>query len=109
MSHPPFTAADFAKWNSTTSCFRIPKRLVSKETVKQVRVALIQAFGASKVSAIQALPNCQYRVEFTSPSYKVAYDINGLNFRGVHINPTPAYERVRRVFVDRAPLQMPDN
>ena len=109
MSHPPFTAADFAKWNSTTSCFRIPKHLVSKETVKQVRVALIQAFGALKVSAIQALPNCQYRVEFSTPSYKVAYDINGLNFRGVHINPTPAYERVTRVFVDRAPLQMPDN
>ena len=31
-----------------------------------------------------------------------------LTSRGVHINSTPAYERVTRVFVDRAPLQMPD-
>ena len=108
MSNPPFTAADFAKWNSTTSCFRIPKHLVSKESVKQVRVVLIQAFGASKVSAIQPLQNCQYRVEFSSPSYKIAYNINGLNFRGVYINPTPAYELVTRVFVDRAQLRMPD-
>jgi hypothetical protein len=38
----------------------------------------------------------------------MGYDINGLNFRGVNITPTPAYEQLTNVFVDRAPLHMPN-
>ncbi len=45
---------------------------------------------------------------FSSPSVRCAYDINGLNFRGLTITPFPAYEEVKAVFVDRSPLQMPD-
>ncbi|CAB4027224.1 Hypothetical predicted protein, partial [Paramuricea clavata] len=39
----------------------------------------------------------------------MGYDLNGLNFRGVNITPTPAYEQLTNVFVDRAPLHMPNN
>ena len=109
MSSPAFTAEDFAKWNTTTSCFRLPKRLIGKDGIKEVRVALIEAIGADRVCAVQALPDHKYRIEFTSPSYKIGYDINGLNFRGVNITPTPAYEQLSRVIIDRAPLHMPDN
>ena len=31
-----------------------------------------------------------------------------LTFGGLNITPFPAYEEVKAVFVDRAPLQMPD-
>ena len=54
------------------------------------------------------MPDNKYRIEFTSPSYKIGYDINGLSFRGVNITPTPAYEQLVQVFIDRAPLHMPD-
>ncbi|CAB4008636.1 Hypothetical predicted protein [Paramuricea clavata] len=108
MSSPNFTAADFAKWNQTSSCFRIPKRLIAKDSVSQVRVALIQAIGSAKVSAVQALPDNKYRLEFTSQQHKTFFEIHGLDFRGVHITPTPAYEQFIRVIVDRAPIHMPD-
>ena len=104
MSYPNFTAEDFAKWNQTSSCFR----LVGKDAIKDVRVDLIKAIGAERVSAVQALPDHQYRIQFTSTSYKMGYDLNGLNFRGVNITPTPAYEQLTNVFVDRAPLHMPN-
>ena len=41
--------------------------------------------------------------------YKIGYDINGLNFHGVNITPTPAYEQISRVIIDRAHLHMQDN
>ena len=114
MSYPNFTGEDFAKWNQTSSCFRLPKRLVGKDAVKDVRVDLIKAIGAERVSAVQALPDHQYRIQFTSPSYKMGYDLNGLNFRGVNITPTPAYEQLTNVFVDMpndyiSPLHMPND
>jgi hypothetical protein len=71
MSSPTFTVEDFAKWNTTTSCFRLPKRLIGKDGIKEVRVALIEAIGAERVCAVQALPDHKYRIEFTSPSYKM--------------------------------------
>jgi hypothetical protein len=108
MSLPNFTAEDFAKWNTTSSCFHLPPRLIAKDAIKDVRVALIEAIGAERVCAVQALPDNKYRIEFTSPSYKIGYDINGLSFRGVNITPTPAYEQLVQVFIDRAPLHMPD-
>jgi hypothetical protein len=48
-------------------------------------------------------------VQFKSPSLCVRYEINGLSFRGVTLTPFPAYEEVKSVFVDHAPLQMADN
>jgi hypothetical protein len=108
MSCPNFTAADFANWNTTTSCFRFAKRLIGKDAIKDVRVALIEAIGAERECVVQALPDNKYRIEFTSPSYKIGYDLNGLNFCGVNITPTLAYEQLKNVFVDRAPLHMPN-
>ena len=49
MSLPNFTAEDFAKWNTTSSCFRLPTSLIAKEAIKDVRVALIEAIGAERV------------------------------------------------------------
>lgn len=103
-----FTAADFAKWNATSSIFKIPKRLINKESIKQIRVALIQTIGEEKLLGVQALPDCKYRLEFSSSVHKSHYDIHGLDFRGVNIVPTPAFEHIKRVIVDRAPFQMPD-
>ena len=109
MSTPPsFTQADFAQWNQTTSVFYLPKRLVGKSRVTQLRAELVKTIGESKVSAVQALPGLKFRVCFTSPSVRSSYDINGLNFRGLTITPFSAYEEVKAVFVDRAPPQMPD-
>ena len=38
-----------------------------------------------------------------------AADVNGISFRGIHLQPLPAYEEIKSIFVDRAPLQMQDN
>ena len=109
MSTPPsFTQADFAQWNQTTSVFYLPKRLVGKSKVTQLRTELVKTIGESKVSAVQALPGLKFRVCFTSPSVRSSYHINGLTFRGLTITPFLAYEEVKAVFADRAPPQMPD-
>ncbi len=109
MSAPPsFTKEDFALWNQTTSVFHLPKRLVGKSKVPQLRAELVKTIGEKKVSAVQALSDFKFCVCFSSPSVRCAYDINGLNFRGLTITPFPAYEEVKAVFVDRSPLQMPD-
>ena len=109
MSSRPFTKEDFAKWNTTTSVFYVPKRLVGKGKIPQLRADFVKAIGADKVLAVQILPNHKVRVQFKSPSIRVRYEINGLSFRGVTLTPFPAYEEVKSVFVDRAPLQMGDN
>ena len=109
MSCRPFTKEDFAKWNTTSSVFYVPKRLVGKGKIPQLRADFVKAIGAENVSAVQFLPNHKVRVQFKSPSIRVRYEINGLSFRGVTLTPFPAYEEVKSVFVDRAPLQMVDN
>jgi hypothetical protein len=89
MSSPNFTAADFTKWNQTSSCFRIPKQLIAQESISQVRVSLIQAIGSAKVSAVQALPENKYRLEFISQQHKnFFFDTHGLDIHGVNITPT---------------------
>ena len=108
MSCPNFTADDFAKWNKTSSIFKIPARLIAKEAIKDVRVALIEAIGANRVACVQALPDKRFRVDFTAESFNIGYQINGLSFRGVNITPTPAYETLIKVIVDRAPVHVPD-
>ena len=57
---------------------------------------------------MQALSPTKYRIAFTSSSYRHERDVNGIHFRGVTSTPHPAYEEVKSVFVDRAPLQMLD-
>ena len=109
MSRSEFTAADFAQWNLTASVFRLPKRLIAGDDVARLRLALIQTIGADKLAAVQALPDHKFRLEFTSAAHKAHFDRNGLYFRGVNITPSPAYERIVRVLVDRAPLPLSDD
>ena len=48
----------------------------------------------------------RYRIEYCYSSDRHASDINGIAFRGIQLTPLSAYEEVKSVFVDRAPLQM---
>ena len=59
------------------------------------------------IGSITLLSPMKYRIQFTS-SYRHERDVNGIHFRGVTLTPHPTYEEVKSVFVDRAPLQMPD-
>ena len=104
-----FSAADFQRWNQTTSVVSIPQRLIRSSKIPQLRKELIQSVGERKVAAVQALSPFKFRVEFRRSSDRHAADINGIAFRGIHLQPLPAYEEVKSVFVDRAPLQMTDN
>ena len=104
-----FSAADFQRWNETTSVVSIPQRLIRSSKIPQLRKELIQAIGERKVAAVQALSPYKYRIEFRYSSDRHAADVNGISFRGIHLQPLPAYEEVKSIFVDRAPLQMQDN
>ena len=107
---PPlsFSAADFQRWNQTTSVVHLPAKLVGKDKIPKVRGEIVKAIGEKKVAAVQAWSPTKYRVEFQSFSYRHAAGVNGISFRGVTLTPHLAYEEVKSVFVDRAPLQMPD-
>ena len=104
-----FTAADFQRWNQTTSVVHIPSRLVRNSKIPQLRKELIHAVGERKVSAVQALSPIKYHVQYKHSSDRHAAEINGISFRGVHLTPLPAYEEVKSVFVEKAPLHMQDN
>ena len=104
-----FTAADFQRWNQTTSVVHIPSRLVRNSKIPQLRKELIHAVGERKVSAVQALSPIKYNIQFKHSSDRHAAEINGISFRGVHLTPLPAYEEVKSVFVEKAPLHMQDN
>ena len=104
-----FTAADFQRWNQTTSMVHIPSRLVKNSEIPQLRKELINAVGARKVSAVQALLPIKYNIQYKHSSDRHAAEINGISFRGVHLTPLPAYEEVKSVFVEKAPLHMQDN
>ena len=108
--NPPlaFSAADFQKWSQTTSMIHLPAKLVGKDKIPKLRGEIVTALGEKKVAAVQALSPIKYRIEFRSSSYRHTADINGISFRGVTLTPHPAYEEVKSVFIDRAPLQMPD-
>ena len=108
MSAPTFSREDIANWNKTAAVLYLPKRLVGKSKVAQIRTGLIKAIGEHKLSAVQALSGEKYRVEFKSASLRSACDITGVAFRGVTVTPYPAYEEVKSVFLDRAPLPLPD-
>ena len=102
-----FSAADFQKWNQTTSVVHLPAKLIDK--IPKVRGEIVKATGEKKVAAVQALSPTKYRIQFTSSSYHHERDVNGIHFRGVTLTSHPAYEEVKSVFVDRAPLQMRDS
>ena len=104
-----FTAADFQRWNQTTSVVHIPSRLVKNSKIPQLRKELINAVGERKVSAVQALSPIKYNLQFKRSSDRHAAEINGIAFRGVQLTLLPAYEEVKSVFVEKAPLQMQDN
>ena len=104
-----FTAADFQRWNQTTSVVHIPSRLVRNSKIPQLRKELINAVGERKVSAVQALSPIKYNIQFKRSSDRHAAEINGIAFRGVQLTLLPAYEEVKSVFVEKAPLQMQDN
>ena len=103
-----FSAVDFQRWNQTTSVVNIPSRLIKTSKIPQLRKELINAIGERKVAAVQALSPTRYRIEYRYSSDRHAADINGIAFRGIQLTPLPAYEEVKSVFVDRAPLQMQD-
>ena len=104
-----FTAADFQRWNQTTSVVHIPSRLVRNSKIPQLRKELINAVGERKVSAVQALSPIKYHLQFKRSSDRHAAEINGIAFRSVQLTLLPAYEEVKSVFVEKAPLQMQDN
>ena len=104
-----FSATDFQKWNQTTSVVHLPAKLIGKDKIPKVRGEIVKAIGEKKVAAVQALSPTKYRIPFTSSSYRHERDVNGISFRGVTLTPHPACEEVTSVFVDRAPLQMPDS
>ena len=104
-----FSAADFQRWNQTTSVVTIPQSLIRFSKIPQLRKEIITSIRERKVAAVQALSPFKYRIEFRRSSDRHATDINGISFRGIHLQPLPAYEEVKSIFVDRAPLQMQDN
>ena len=104
-----FPAADFQRWNQTTSVVTIPQRLLRSSKILQLRKEIINSIGEHKVAAVQALSPFKFRITFRRSSDRHAADINGILFRGIHLQPLPAYEEVKSIFVDRAPLQMQDN
>ena len=103
-----FSAVDFQRWNQTTSVVNIPSRLVKTSKIPQLRKELINAIGERKVAAVQALSPTRYRIEYRYSSNRHAADVNGIAFRGIQLAPLPAYEEVKSVFVDQAPLQIQD-
>ena len=58
---------------------------------------------------MQALSPIKYNIQFKRSSDRHAAEINGIAFRGVQLTPLPAYEEVKSVFVEKAPLHMQDN
>ena len=103
-----FTAADFQRWNQTTSVVHIPSRLVRNSKIPHLRKELINAVGERKVAAVQALSPIKYNLQFKRSSDRHAAEINGIAFRGVQLTLLPAYKEVKSVFVEKAPLQMQD-
>ena len=65
--------------------------------------------GSARLQLCKPCLPTKYRIEFRYSSDRHAADVNGISFRGIHLQPLPAYEEVKSIFVDRAPLQMQEN
>ena len=104
-----FTAADFQRWNQTTSVVHIPSRLVKTSKILQLRKELINAIGERNVVAVQALSPIKSNIQFKRSSDRHVAEINNISFRDAHLTPLPVYEEVKSVFVEKAPLHMQDN
>ena len=108
LNKPPlaFSAADFQKWNQTTSMLHLTAKLVSKDKIPKLRGEIVKAICEKKVAAVQA---CRpQHIALSLHLHRHERDVNGITFRGVTLMPHPAYEEVKLVFVNCAPLQMPD-
>ena len=57
-----FSAADFQRWNQTTSVVHLPAKLVGKDKIPKVRGDIVKAIGEKKVAAVQALSPTKYRI-----------------------------------------------
>ena len=101
MSAPTFSQEDYARWNKNAAVLYLPKHLVGKSKVPQLRLGLIKTIGADKLTAIQALSEEKFRVEFKSASLQSACDIAGVTFQGVTLTPYLAFEEVKSVFLDQ--------
>ena len=71
-----FTAADFQRWNQTTSMVHLSAKLVGKDKIPKVRGEIVKAIGEKKVAAVQALSPTKYRIQFTFSSYRHERDVN---------------------------------
>ena len=103
-----FSAADFQWWNQTTLVVNIPSQIVEQSKITQLRKELKNAIRERKVAAVQALSPTRYGIEYRYSSDWHAADVNGIAFRGIQLTPLPAYEEVKSVFLDRAPLREQD-
>ena len=74
-----FMAADFQRWNQTTSVVHIPSRLIKNSKIPQLRKELINAVGVRKVSAVQALSPIKYHIQYKHSSDRHAAEINGIS------------------------------
>ena len=96
---------DYSRWNTSTSVFTIPSRIVANDKSAVVRDEFLQVIGPEKLVGIQILPRLQLRVQFKTTRARTECDINGVDFRGTHLTPDPAYETTTPVFVENAPFQ----
>ena len=103
-----FTPEDYALWNETTCLFTLTKRIVGSDSSTKVRAEFIKVLGPGRVSGVQILPGYQFRVELKTVRDRQSLELRGLDFRGVHLTPRPAYEVFHQVFVDQVPFQVPN-
>ena len=74
-----FSAADFQRWNQTTSVVHIPAKLVGKDKIPKVRGDIVKAIGEQKLAAVQALLPTKYMIQFTSSSYRHEINVKTLS------------------------------
>ena len=102
-----FTPEDYALWNMTC-LFTLSKKIVGSDSSSKVQVKFIKVIGPGRVSGVQILPGYQFRVELKTVRDRQSLELQGLDFRGVHLTPQPAYEVFHQVFVDQVPFQVPN-
>ena len=103
-----FTEDDFQMWNNTTSVVTLPPRIVGKVKPAVIRNDFISAVGAHNIEGCQILPRLQIRVLFKNGTLRRRFDMRGIDFRGIHLQPESAYESITQVFVEGAPFQFPN-
>ena len=103
-----FSPEDYALWNETTCLFTLSKKIVGSDSSSKVRAEFIKVIGPGRISGVQILPGYQFRVELKTVRDRQSLELRGLDFRGVHLTPRPAFEVFHQVFVDQVPFQVPN-